>query len=260
MAASGRVLARAVLIGIWLTLSPSTLHADDFSQNIPLSRSLTGYLQVNNHFPLARAQVLDNRLGDRKVILFGFVASTDEKITVELRAGEFLGNPWIDIDDQLKIRPELRAAEQQRSTVAPAPAVGSTGSINALSAPQAGSATAEMPNDIQAYEEQFQNEMVGPGFGAFAGAVPFLGAGTLIGLPFFFGIPVFGLSPFAVNTTTAQPVAGPVSNTAPAGTGLIGAAKPGAPSGPGAIGANRPGFETGPFLGHFRPVGGLGRR
>jgi hypothetical protein len=260
MAASGRMLARAVLIGVWFTLLSSILHADTFSQNVPLSRSLTSYLQVESHFPLARAQVLDNRLGDRKVILFGFVASTDEKITAELRAAEFLGDPWVDIADQLKVRPELRAAGQQQNAVAP-PSTGSfTDAINPPPAPQTAASTAQTPNDIQAYEEQFQNEMIGPGFGAFAGAVPYLGAATLSGVPFFFGIPVFGLNALAVNSATLRPASASPSVIAPATSGLLGGAGTRAPTSPGPIGSNRPGFESGPFLGHFRPAGGLGRR
>jgi hypothetical protein len=229
-----------------------------------LSRALTSYLQINNHFPLVRAQVLDNSFGDRKVILFGFVASTDERITAELRAEEFLSNPWIDIDDQIKIRPELRAAEQQPKTTPPAPSASASDGAGADSAAQPAAQAqpnaAEMPNDIQAYEEQFETEMLGPGLGAFAGVVPFLGAGTLVGLPLFFGIPVIGFNP-----STVHPAVGTVPSVAPVGSGLVGAGGPGmggagAPASAGAFGPGRPGFETGLPLGHFRPMGGLGHR
>jgi hypothetical protein len=254
----GRASMALAVITIGLTLSVPALHADSFSQDAGLSRSLTDYLQVDSHFPLVSAQVLSNRMGDRKVILFGFVASTDEKITAELRATEFLSDPWIDIVDQLKIRPELSAAEQQQSALAPA---GAANGNTPLASP-ADSTSQEMPNDIQAYEAQFQNEMLGPGFGSFAGAVPFLGVGTLVGLPLFYGIPIFGLAPLAVNGATTHPTANMGPSVTPAGKGLIGATSTSVstPTSPGALGGQRPGFQRGPMFGPFRPVGGLGRR
>ncbi|GEM_PF-2924249 len=263
----------AVLVGLTLTPLPFA-EADAFYKNANLSRQLSDFLQKDNKLPLVNAEVLEDQDRHRKVVLYGFVESADQKVTAELRAAQFLGDPGIDVFNQIQVRPQLRELGQRQTANEP----------KAAASPQAtdSGTTQATPNDIEAYLSQFQNEAVGYGLGTFAPVVPMFGLGALMMPPLFFGAPIFATVPSVPTAAAPAPAAPAPAISSPTGSGLVSTSptivnRP--PSfvgkGPGLIGGgvfgnpnggslgslgNRPGGQFGPFSGRFRPVPGFGGR
>jgi hypothetical protein len=106
-----------------------------FSSNAPVdagrSQALTDYLH-HHRLPLVGARVLAANGGLRQVILYGFVASAFGKADAADQVRVFLSDPAAQIDNRIKITPELA----NRSAGTPA---------------DAGSQT---NNDVQAYQDQ----------------------------------------------------------------------------------------------------------
>ncbi|HUY17583.1 MAG TPA: hypothetical protein VMV15_00035 [Candidatus Binataceae bacterium] len=71
-----------------------------------VSDRLTYYLQ-GHRLPLVGAQVMDAADGNRKVILYGYVATPHGKHDAEDRARRFLNDPGAEIDNRIVIQPEL---------------------------------------------------------------------------------------------------------------------------------------------------------
>ncbi len=114
-------------------------HAGPYTSDSAGSQSLTDYLHTHR-LPLVGAQVLENDEGDRKVVLYGFVATPFGKTDAEKKARNFLKEPGISVDNRIKIRPELLSLKPKAPSSA-APPSGPSG-------PQAS------PEDLQAYKNQ----------------------------------------------------------------------------------------------------------
>jgi hypothetical protein len=76
------------------------------------SQSLTDYLR-QHRLPLVGAQVLANGAGDRRIVLYGFVATAFGKNDAERKALAFIENgspagaPAPAIENRIEIRPEI---------------------------------------------------------------------------------------------------------------------------------------------------------
>ena len=114
-------------------------YAGPYESDSVSSQSLTDYLHTHRS-PLVGAQVLENDEGDRKLVLYGFVATPFGKTNAEKKARKFLKEPDITVDNRIKIRPELLSLKSEAPSSA-APPSGPSG-------PQAS------PEDLQAYEDQ----------------------------------------------------------------------------------------------------------
>ncbi len=96
------------------------------------SQSLTDYLH-NRRLPLVGGRVLAGNGGPRQVILYGFVATPFGKIDAADQARVFLNDPEAQIDNRIKVTPEL--------------ANGAGNAPPATAGPQ-------NENDVQAYQDQ----------------------------------------------------------------------------------------------------------
>lgn len=125
----------------WIALAIACIpaYAGPYESDSASSQSLTDYLHTHR-LPLVGAQVLQNDEGDRKVVLYGFVATPFGKTDAVTKARKFLKEPDISVDNRIKIRPELLSLKSKAPSSA-APPSGPSG-------PQAS------PEDLQAYKEQ----------------------------------------------------------------------------------------------------------
>jgi len=73
------------------------------------SAALTKYLK-SHRLPLVRAQVVSGPAGQRKVILFGFVATDFGKRDAAEKTRKFLRDPNLVVDNRIKVSPELAAS------------------------------------------------------------------------------------------------------------------------------------------------------
>jgi hypothetical protein len=82
-----------------------------------VSDRLTYYLQ-GHRLPLVGAQVMDAADGNRKVILYGYVATPHGKHDAEDKARRFLDDPGAEIDNRIVIQPELLTPSPSLSAAA----------------------------------------------------------------------------------------------------------------------------------------------
>jgi hypothetical protein len=80
-------------------------YSDDHVQ----SAALTSYLQ-NNRLPLVGAQIFTNSIGDRRVILHGFVATDFGKQDAVAKSRRYLNEPRLLVVNRIVVRPELLAS------------------------------------------------------------------------------------------------------------------------------------------------------
>jgi hypothetical protein len=74
------------------------------------STALTDYLK-HHRLPLVGAQVMrDPNNGGRTVVLYGFVGSDLGKSDAQRRAEDFINDPAVDVDNRIRVNPELLAA------------------------------------------------------------------------------------------------------------------------------------------------------
>jgi hypothetical protein len=74
------------------------------------STALTDYLK-HHRLPLVGAQVMRNpKSGDRTVVLYGFVGSDLGKSDAQRRAEDFVNDPAVDVDNRIRVNPQLLAA------------------------------------------------------------------------------------------------------------------------------------------------------
>ena len=78
------------------------------------SQALTEYLKQRK-LPLVGAQVLRNAEGRRIVVLYGFVGSDFGKADAAKKAGLFLHNATVEVDNRINVRPELLASNRPSS-------------------------------------------------------------------------------------------------------------------------------------------------
>jgi hypothetical protein len=113
---------RQILIAI-LVLSAAgigvSLAADNNSQAMD---TLSSYLH-GRRLPLVEARLITKRDGERKLLLYGFVATAVGKADAEEQARDFMDDPDIEIDNRIKVRPELLTLGNNSNTGAAAEAV-----------------------------------------------------------------------------------------------------------------------------------------
>lgn len=87
------------------TAPEARYHSPPAGSDADQSRALSTYLQ-HQRLPLVGAQVMTSG-ADRKVVLYGFVASDFGSQDAEAKARRFMGEPEVAIDNRIKVRPEL---------------------------------------------------------------------------------------------------------------------------------------------------------
>jgi hypothetical protein len=80
--------------------------AQEFTVDNAASTSLTDYFK-HNRLPLVGAQVGKDAAGDRRVVLYGYVATQQGQSDAELKATTFLGAPAPQIVDRIVVQPEI---------------------------------------------------------------------------------------------------------------------------------------------------------
>jgi hypothetical protein len=75
------------------------------------SEALTNYLKTHK-LPLVGAQVLKNNSGDRAVVLYGYTGSDFGKKDAASKTRKYLADSAITVDNRIKVRPELLAANR----------------------------------------------------------------------------------------------------------------------------------------------------
>lgn len=112
------------------------------------STALSGYLK-RHRLPLVGAQVMRNpTTGARTVVLYGFVGSDFGKSDAQRKAEDYVNDPTVEVDNRIRVNPELLAAG--RSTAGGNPSVADD------SADAQAQAGASMPG-VQSYADQ-QNQ------------------------------------------------------------------------------------------------------
>lgn len=112
------------------------------------SRALGSYLQ-SHRLPLVGAQVLTNGGGNRRVILYGFVATDFGKQDAADKARRYLNDPSLAVINRIAVRPQLLASGSGSGTPPPstpsAPSSGGTYSSGNL-------------GSVQSYENQARTQ------------------------------------------------------------------------------------------------------
>ncbi len=80
--------------------------------------SLTQYLHTHR-LPLVGAQVLNDAAGNRRIVLWGFVATPFGKKDAVTKSRRFLHDSSVQVDNRIVIRPELLASNRPSTRSAP---------------------------------------------------------------------------------------------------------------------------------------------
>jgi hypothetical protein len=107
----------AVLIGSRATLAQS------YKVDTADSQSLTTYLR-QHRLPLVGAQVLSDSTGNRRIVLYGFVATEFGKNDAAAKALAYVKNegrtgmPAPQVENRIEVRPEIARMKPQNATAA----------------------------------------------------------------------------------------------------------------------------------------------
>jgi hypothetical protein len=130
------------------TSSDDSFDTTGYSQDSSKSKALTSYLQ-QNRLPLVGAQVMENRSGDRAVLLYGFVATPFGKSDAANKARSFLKDPKLTVANRINVRPELLSSSGSSQY---------SGSASSSNAPGSSASNmqdyADQQNAIQQYQQQ----------------------------------------------------------------------------------------------------------
>jgi hypothetical protein len=119
-----------IAMGIMLVCSvmiptlPAPLWAQDYTVDRAASDDLTTYLR-KNRLPLVGAQVLTSPDGQKRLVLYGFVASDFGKHDAETKALAHLGGSGFTVENRIAVRPEiehLKSSHHNASSGSPAQA------------------------------------------------------------------------------------------------------------------------------------------
>jgi hypothetical protein len=101
-------IAAVIAIAAVITISAMALAAgaQDYTVDTAASESLTNYFK-QNRLPLVGAQVGKDSAGDRRVVLYGYVATQQGKSDAERKATAFLGAPAPQMVDRIVLQPEI---------------------------------------------------------------------------------------------------------------------------------------------------------
>jgi hypothetical protein len=145
-------MATATLAGI-AALTPAAAVAQDFTVDSPASDALTNYLR-QNRLPLVGAQIGKASTGARRLVLYGYVATTLGKSDAESKATAYLGSPRPEVVNRIVIQPEI--AKMRSGGTAQSPDTSQTGAIADYSSGTPGAAFPgesidQVLTDIQRY-------------------------------------------------------------------------------------------------------------
>ncbi len=130
------------------TSSDESFDTTGYSQDSSKSKALTSYLQ-QHRLPLVGAQVMENRSGNRAVVLYGFVATQFGKSDAANKARSFLKDSNLTVANRINVRPELLSSSGSTEYSGSA----SSSSAPGNSAPNLQDYT-DQQNAIQQYEQQ----------------------------------------------------------------------------------------------------------
>jgi hypothetical protein len=127
------------------------------------STALTDHLK-QHRLPLVGAQVLRNpNDGSRAVVLYGFVGSDLGKSHAQRQAEDFVNDPSVEVDNRIRVNPDLLAAQGSSSTTVPDASNDPNAQANAgaPSMPDAQSYVDQQNQTAQVQQYQQQNSMGG---------------------------------------------------------------------------------------------------
>jgi len=138
------------------TAAVSSSHIDTtgFVANQSESQALTEYLK-QRRLPLVGAQVLQGPDGERAVVLYGYVGSDFGKSDAAVKAGKYLNDSNVAIDNRIKVKPELLSSGSSSTSVSPSSSAPTTSTADNGSYPGA-DAYVEQQNEAQQYVQQQQ--------------------------------------------------------------------------------------------------------
>jgi hypothetical protein len=110
------------------------------------STALTGYLD-KNRLPMVGARVFTNSSGNRRVILYGFVATDFGKQDAAVKTRRYMGDPALPVVNRIIVRPEL-LSRPQSANASPSPSPSVPSSSDSYSDTELGS--------VQSYQSQGQ--------------------------------------------------------------------------------------------------------
>ncbi len=133
------------------------INTTGFVANQSESQALTQYLK-QRRLPLVGAQVLHGPDGQRAVVLYGYVGSDFGKGDATVKAGQYLNDSNVAIDNRIKIQPELLSSGSTNVGGSQLGTPAGTSNPDASSYPGA-DAYAEQQNEAQQYVQQQQTGM-----------------------------------------------------------------------------------------------------
>jgi hypothetical protein len=95
---------------------PAALWAQDYTVDRAASDDLTTYLR-KNRLPLVGAQVLTSPDGQKRLVLYGFVASDFGKHDAETKALAHLGGSGFTVENRIAVRPEIEHLKSSHHNV-----------------------------------------------------------------------------------------------------------------------------------------------
>jgi hypothetical protein len=116
------------LVLFWITAllaGARTTFAQGYKVDAAGSQSLTTYLR-QHRLPLVGAQVLNDGAGNRRIVLYGFVATPFGKNDAAHQALAFIengvqaGTPAPQVENRIEIRPEIARMKTQAATASAA--------------------------------------------------------------------------------------------------------------------------------------------
>ena len=152
----------AAMTSIAFMSMPTAAIAQNFTVDTAASDALTSYLR-QNRLPLVGVQIGSSSTGERRLVLYGYVATQMGKDDAQAKAVAHLGNPQPEVINRIVIQPELATmrsggqGDNQGSDQDASQSGASTGSVNDYSS--SGEPTGAFPgqsfdkvaDDIQRY-------------------------------------------------------------------------------------------------------------
>ncbi len=107
------LLVAAFTLAVLLGMSP-VLFAQSYNVDAAASQALTAYLR-EYRLPLVGAQVLSDAAGNRRIVLYGFVATELGKNDATRKALAYLKAKDIPAENRIEVRPEIARMKSDRA-------------------------------------------------------------------------------------------------------------------------------------------------
>jgi hypothetical protein len=156
-----------------VSMAPTAI-AQNFTVDTAASDALTNYLR-QNRLPLVGAQIGSSSTGERRLVLYGYVATQMGKDDAQAKAVAHLGEPQPEIINRIVIQPELATmrsggqGDTQAGDQDGSQGVANSGSVNDYSNSGApigafpGQSFDKVADDIQRYGiKNLQDDQTGP--------------------------------------------------------------------------------------------------